>query len=487
MHELARVRVAAAVGGILGCPLGASRVRGDRPAGPVTGAHTSQLVANFRTTGRGALKLSLVHLGAIKFATRTTQKKGNAMAQGSFHGRFVWQELMTEDTASAAAFYSKVVGWHSQASAVDKSYTQFGIGSSYYAGMMHIPDEARAAGAKPQWTPYIGAADVEATVAAAERLGGTVRRAAHDIPTIGRFAILGDPQGAVFAVFKPSTEGAAPPATPPRGSFSWMELATSNYEAAFDFYSKLFGWQALHRMDMGPQGVYLIFGADGVQRGGIYKLNQERSSRPYWLPYAEVASADAAATAATAVGGKVVVGPLDVPGGGRIVQVTDPSGAMFAVHSAAPAATTPPAPKPPAPKPATAAPAAPKPAAPPAPKPAVTTPPPAKPAAPAPAKPAPAAGKPALTSATPAAKKATPKKAAPKKKAAKKPAAKKAAKKKKPAAKKKVSRKKASGRKAAARKGAAKSARKSAKKAARKPARKAARARAKPGKARRKK
>lgn len=420
------------------------------------------------------------------------------MAQGSFHGRFVWQELMTEDTASAAAFYSKVVGWHSQASAVDKSYTQFGIGSSYYAGMMHIPDEARAAGAKPQWTPYIGAADVEATVAAAERLGGTVRRAAHDIPTIGRFAILGDPQGAVFAVFKPSTEGTAPPATPPRGSFSWMELATSNYEAAFDFYSKVFGWQALHRMDMGPQGVYLIFGADGVQRGGIYKLNQERSSRPYWLPYAEVASADAAATAATAVGGKVVVGPLDVPGGGRIVQVTDPSGAMFAVHSAAPAkpvapaapkpaATTPPAPKPPAPKPAPAAPAAPKPAAPPAPKPAVTTPPPAKPAAPAPAKPALAAGKPAPTSATPAAKKATPKKAAPKKKAAKKPAAKKAAKKKKPAAKKKVSRKKASGRKAAARKGAAKSARKSAKKAARKPARKAGRARAKPGKARRKK
>src|ERR1700691_2037721 len=85
------------------------------------------------------------------------------------------------------------------------------------------------------------------------------------------------------------------PATPPLGSFAWMELATSNYEAAFDFYSKLFGWQALHRMDMGPQGVYLIFGADGAQRGGIYKLNQERSSRPYWLAYAEVASADAAA------------------------------------------------------------------------------------------------------------------------------------------------------------------------------------------------
>jgi predicted enzyme related to lactoylglutathione lyase len=430
----------------------------------------------------------LLYLGAIKFATRTTQKKGNAMAQGSFHGRFVWQELMTEDTASAATFYSKVVGWHTQPSAVDPSYTQFGVGSSYSAGMMKVPDEARAAGAKPQWLPYIGAADIEATVAAAERLGGTVKRAAHDIPTIGRFAILSDPQGAAFAVFKPASDGTPPPAAPARGSFAWMELATSNYEAAFDFYSKLFGWQAMHRMDMGPQGVYLIFGADGAQRGGIYKLNQERSSRPYWLPYAEVASADAAAAAATAAGGKVIVGPLEVPGGGRIAQVIDPSGAMFAVHSmpaakpAAPpkpaaAATTPPAAKPAAPKPAAAPPPPPKPAAPPAPKSAAPAAAPAKPA------PAPAAAKPAAAPASPkpAAKKPAAKKAAPKKKAAKKPAAKKAAKKKKPAAKK-VARKKG---KKAARKGAAKSARKSAKKSARKPAKKAGRGKRKP--ARRKK
>jgi len=449
------------------------------------------------------------------------------MAQGSFHGRFVWQELMTEDTASAATFYSKVVGWHTQPSAVDKSYTQFGVGSAYYAGMMAVPDEARAAGAKPQWLPYIGAADIEATVAGAERLGGTVKRAAHDIPSVGRFAILADPQGAAFAVFKPAGDGTLPPATPPRGSFAWMELATSNYEAAFDFYSKLFGWQALHRMDMGPQGVYLIFGSDGAQHGGIYKLNQERSSRPYWLPYAEVASADSAATAATAAGGRVIVGPLEVPGGGRIAQVIDPSGAMFAVHSmpakpaappkpAAPA-TTPPAPKPAAPKPA-AAPPAPTPPAPkaaaaapakPAPAPTKPAPAPAKPA-PAPAKPAPAPAKPAPaaapSSASPAAKKATakkaapkkaapkkaaPKKAAPKKKAAKKPAAKKAAPKKKKPAAKKAARKKAAGKKAAGRKGAAKSARKSAKKSARKPARKAARksarAKRKPAKARRKK
>jgi uncharacterized protein len=396
------------------------------------------------------------------------------MAQGTFHGRFVWQELMTEDTAAAGAFYSKVVGWHAQPSAVDPSYTQFGVGSASTAGMMRVPDEARAAGVKPHWLPYIGAADLEATMAAAERLGGRIIRAAHDIPTVGRFAILADPQGAPFAVFKPAQDGMVPPAEAPLGGFAWMELATSNHEAAFDFYSKLFGWQALHRMDMGPQGVYLIFGSDGVQRGGMYKLQQERSSKPYWLAYANVPSADAAASAATAAGGRVLAGPMEVPGGGRMAQILDPAGAMFAVHSApakagaAPAPSKPAAPKP-APKPAEVKPAAPKPA--PAPAKPAAAPAPAKPAAPPPAKPAAAAApSPAAkpVAALPAPKKAAAKKAAPKKPAPKKaPAKKKAAKKKKPAVRK-PARKKAPAKKAAARKSAAKSAKKSARKAAKK-------------------
>jgi predicted enzyme related to lactoylglutathione lyase len=424
------------------------------------------------------------------------------MAQGTFHGRFVWQELLTEDTAAAGAFYSKVVGWKAQPSAVDASYTQFGIGSASTAGMMRVPDEARAAGVKPHWLPYIGAADLEATMAAAERLGGRIIRAAHDIPTVGRFAILADPQGAPFAVFKPAQDGMVPPAEAPLGGFAWMELATSNHEAAFDFYSKLFGWQALHRMDMGPQGVYLIFGSDGVQRGGMYKLQQERSSKPYWLAYANVPSADAAASAATAAGGRVLAGPMEVPGGGRMAQILDPAGALFAVHSAPakaaaapapskPAASKPAPPKPAAPKPAEVKPAAPKPApapAKPAAAPAVakpSTPPPAKPPAAAPPAPKPAAAPPAPPKA--AAKKAAPKKAAPKKVAAKKPPAKKkAAKKKKPAARK-PARKKAPAKKAAARKSAAKSARKSAKKSARKAAKKSKGGKRKSAKARRKK
>jgi uncharacterized protein len=408
------------------------------------------------------------------------------MAQGSIHGKFVWQELTTEDPATAVSFYSKVVGWHAHPNASHPTYTEFGIGSTHSAGMMPLSDDLRAAGVRSHWLPYVGVTDVDASVASAQQLGAKVLHAAADIEHVGRFAILTDPQGGAFAVFKPSGSGgggggAASGAVPP-GSFAWLELATSDYEAAFEFYGKLFGWQVIHRMDMGPQGVYLIFGSDGVQRGGIYKMHQERSAKPYWLPYAEVASADAAGAAATAAGGRILVGPMDVPGG-RMVQLIDPSGAMFAVHSAAakPAA----APKPAAPKPAAAAakPAAPKPAAP---KPAAASPtavPAAKVSAPAAAAPKAAAPKPAAPK--PAAKKAVAKKAPAKKKPA---AKKKAAAKKKPAAKKKAAarKKKAPARKSAAR-SAKKTARKSAKKAVKKKAAKKAAGKKKGGKARRKK
>lgn len=372
------------------------------------------------------------------------------MAQASFRGRFVWQELMTEDTAAAATFYSKLLGWHAHAHGGDPAYTELHVGDRGVAGMMKMPDSAKAMGAKAAWMPYITADAVDPAVTEIERLGGKVIKSASDIPNVGRFAIVSDPQGAVFAVFKPMGPPPPPVAPPKPGEFSWMELATTDHEAAFTFYSKVFGWQAMQRHDMGPMGTYLIFGSDGVQRGGMFKATQP-GSHPHWLPYAAVADADASAKVVTAAGGRILNGPMDVPGGGRIVQLADPAGVLFALHAQAkPMVATPPAKPaaatqapPPPPKPAVAP--APKPAAPPPPK-LAAVPPPPKPAAASPpvSKPAaapvvaPAPKKPVAASA--AAKKAPAKKAAAKKAAAKKAPAKKPAPK-KPAAKKKVAKK----------------------------------------------
>jgi predicted enzyme related to lactoylglutathione lyase len=145
--------------------------------------------------------------------------------------------------------------------------------------------------------------------------------------------VLKDPQGAVFAILDP--ENARPEAVgvPPIGTFSWHELATSDNESAFAFYSQLFGWNAITRMDMGPIGTYLIYGWNGQQRGGMYITPANTPMPPNWLPYVSVASADAGFALATSAGAKQLMAPMDVPGGSRIAAVTDPTGAAFAIHS----------------------------------------------------------------------------------------------------------------------------------------------------------
>ena len=91
---------------------------------------------------------------------------------------------------------------------------------------------------------------MDATCAQAQALGAKVHKPATDIPNVGRFAVLADPQGATFAVFTP---GAGPPpgAAPAQGGFSWHELATTDVAAAVRFYGELFGWTKGPGHDMG--------------------------------------------------------------------------------------------------------------------------------------------------------------------------------------------------------------------------------------------
>jgi predicted enzyme related to lactoylglutathione lyase len=156
----------------------------------------------------------------------------------------------------------------------------------------------------------------------------------------GRYAVLKDPHGASFAILDPENSRPEPAGMPPAGSFSWHELATTDNEAAFAFYSGLFGWDALARHDMGPMGIYLIFGTNGVQRGGMFVKPAENPGPPNWLPYVSIPDCDVAFASATAAGAKGLVPPMTVPGGTRIAQIQDPTGAAVAVHSAGVAAAS---------------------------------------------------------------------------------------------------------------------------------------------------
>ena len=195
----------------------------------------------------------------------------------SVRGKFLWHELMTSDTASAGDFYGKVVGWKVKAWEQDPSYKMWMTGKRSMGGLM--PQRVEPGQKSPQqWFTYIGTPDVDATVRRAVELGGRVMRPAWDIPNVGRIAFLQDPQGAVFAVIRPSSP--PPPGEQKRslGDFSWHELITTNWQAAWDFYQKLFGWEKTSAMEMGPGQTYQMFGVDKVPVGGMYN-ESARSTR----------------------------------------------------------------------------------------------------------------------------------------------------------------------------------------------------------------
>jgi predicted enzyme related to lactoylglutathione lyase len=251
-------------------------------------------------------------------------------------GRFVWYDLSTTDPAGAKAFYGKVVGWGTQ-EWEPLSYTMWTANGTPIGGIM--PPAPANAKIPPHWLAHITVPDVDATVKQATSLGGRILSPAADIPGVGRYAVLSDPQGAAFAVFAPSAEMPRND-EPAVGEFSWHELATSDWASAFTFYQALFGWDKQAEHDMGPMGKYLLWGRGGKQLGGMMttppgmKTPDGRDVPPSWMFYVTTDDLDAALGRAKARGARVLNGPMEVPGGQRIVQLMDPQGAAFALVTA---------------------------------------------------------------------------------------------------------------------------------------------------------
>lgn len=261
-------------------------------------------------------------------------------------GRFCWYELMTTDRNTALPFYTQLLGWGTMDwQAPDDSmppYTMWANGETMLGGVMDLPEEVKADGTPPTWVIYIATPDNEATVKRAEELGGNVRRPPTVIPTVGRFAILADPQGATFCIFQ--SDGEVPGHDGPAavGEFSWHELATTDPDAALRFYSDLFGWVKASAIDS-PVGTYQTFGRSAdLPLGGLYRMPDAAADGDYWretnplfgwLPYVRVGDIHEAVERVRAGGGKVIHGPIEVPSGHLIAHGIDPQGALFALHS----------------------------------------------------------------------------------------------------------------------------------------------------------
>ena len=249
----------------------------------------------------------------------------------SYHGRFCWFELMANDPDAAQAFYGSVLGWTAWDSGMPgMDYRLLGSREGV-AGLMQIMD----GGPPPMWTGYVCVDDVDATAAAAKSAGATLHREPMDIPGVGRFAIMGDPQGAMLAMLQPAPNSPEPPADmlDATGRVGWHELHAKDWEAAWDFYAPLFRWSKGEPYDMGPMGLYQLFRPEGLERdvGGMMTVTDRPTA---WLYYFNVEGVDAAIERAKAGGGVLVSGPHQVPGGQWVAMLTDPDGAAFALVSA---------------------------------------------------------------------------------------------------------------------------------------------------------
>ncbi len=243
---------------------------------------------------------------------------------------FVWYELMTTDVAAAKAYYTGVVGWNTlDVPMPGMIYTLLRVGDTQTAGLMALPKEARDAGMRPAWVGYIGVGDADGAAAKVQGLGGDILGRPVDIPTVGRFATVADPQGALINLFKPAQRGQRIVSSEP-GHIGWHELHTNDWPQAFEFYADMFGWVKGEALDMGPIGTYQIFKIGGLATGGMFNSPGAQATR-FWLYYFNVDDIDAAAKRVTDGGGAIAQGPNQVPGGNWILQAADPQGAVFAL------------------------------------------------------------------------------------------------------------------------------------------------------------
>ena len=193
--------------------------------------------------------------------------------------------------------------------------------------------------APPFWTMYVGVPNLEKAAAHIAGLGGKESSPVIEVPTIGRMQMMTDPQGAAFYIYEPAPRGEQRPEGPAEvGEGSWHELTTTDAQKAMDFYREIFGWEPSETMDMGEMGEYHMFNRPHGMIGGMMnKPPQMADVPPNWQIYFLVPDISSTVERITASGGKILNGPMEVPGGDWVVNAMDPQGAAFSLHARKPA------------------------------------------------------------------------------------------------------------------------------------------------------
>jgi len=248
------------------------------------------------------------------------------------HGDFIWYELMTPDADAASRFYQDVFDWRvSPSGQPGMDYRLVTASAGQVAGILALDAAMIAEGAHAAWLGYLAVDDVDASAASIEGAGGRIIVPPSDIPDVGRFAMVADPQGAPFYIMRGAADEASnafAAEQPLIGHCAWNELATTDPDAAKAFYGAQFGWVKDGELQMGDHGTYEFLRHETVF-GAVFPKVPEQPV-PCWTFYFRVADVDRAVEAVTTSGGRVLGDPVEIPGGEFAVNGMDPQGAAFA-------------------------------------------------------------------------------------------------------------------------------------------------------------
>jgi predicted enzyme related to lactoylglutathione lyase len=240
-------------------------------------------------------------------------------------GAFSYVELSTNDATGAKSFYGELFGWDYEDNPLPEE-----AGGGVYTLCKVQGDTAAAifesdGALPPHWNNYVTVESAEAAQAKAKELGGNVMMETMDVMGLGRMAALADPTGGAFMVWEPLQTIGAERVNDP-GCLTWTELHTSDVDAAVEFYTGLFGWNA-DEMDTGGGPRYIVVKVGDRSNGGV--MGTQEGEPPNWVPYFVVEGRDAAADRAVELGATEHV-RMEMPAG-KFAALQDPQGAAFAI------------------------------------------------------------------------------------------------------------------------------------------------------------
>jgi len=262
-------------------------------------------------------------------ATTPVSDTGLTLSEEPLPGKFVWHDLMTDDPVAAQQFYHELFGWTFEKTVGigEGDYTLIRNHGRLLGGMVTVADPAGEDYSR--WLPYLSVIDVDHGVVQTTAAGGRTAVAPRDISNIARAAAVVDPQGAVIGLVR---SGGGDPADSQQlalGDIVWNEMLAADAQEARRYYQQLVSFQTA-TMEEGDK-VHILLKTGSRNRGSIMTRPNE-SITPLWITHFAVADVSASAKRAAELGGNIVLAANADIREGRFALVTDPTGAVLALH-----------------------------------------------------------------------------------------------------------------------------------------------------------